>query len=118
MTAADVKKTRRAVGRLTDRQKLDALFFLLIAWLPLRLPIRWRFFRARHFGDCRSDEKGHLIRIRRADFSLMRDCLLHEYAHALTAEEIPNDTDDHSDAWGMNYARVYRVIGAHWDGDF
>lgn len=92
------------------------MFVLLVAWLPLRRPVAWAFFRGPHHGECESTRRGHTIRIRRGAWEAMRDTLVHEYAHALADEACPDSPDPHSDLWGVNYARCYRVLEAHWDG--
>lgn len=110
------RRHKAALHRIDDQRKLDAMFVLLVAWLPLRRPCAWRFFRGPHLDECLSTARGHQIAIKRAKIEQMRDVLLHEYAHALADEACPENPDHHSDLWGVNYARCYRVLEAHWDG--
>jgi hypothetical protein len=115
MTEKQKRKHIAALKRLSTVQKLDALFVLLVAWLPLRRPIRWEFFHGPHLGEY-VFERAHIIRIKKGPFNDMRDTLVHEYAHALADEACPEMEEHHSDLWGVHFARCYRTLEQHWDG--
>jgi len=62
-------------------------------------------------GDCIFKNHRFLIRINsKKAFSERIDTILHEYAHALTWFGA-DCVEDHSDEWGLCYAKLYRA----WD---
>jgi len=51
-----------------------------------------------------------VIEVRRSSTDMMRDTLLHEWAHALTWSVGEQTHTDHSDPWALAYGRCYRII--------
>lgn len=51
-----------------------------------------------------------VIEVRKSLPIVMRDSLLHEWAHALTWAEGQHVPTDHSDSWGLAHARCYRIV--------
>lgn len=62
----------------------------------------------RDFGETINNSKYYLIKINKKDpLRIQKDTLIHEWAHCM----IPwKESPDHSDNWGIVYARVYRTI--------
>lgn len=62
-------------------------------------------------GDGRADR--YLVRITPGnDDQVARDTLYHEWAHTLSWADAEELEEDHCDAWGVAYARVYRAMEA------
>lgn len=66
------------------------------------------------YGSCTAEDSDadgrddiYLIRITPGhEDAVARDTLYHEWAHILSW----NETEEHGDAWGVAYARVYRAM--------
>lgn len=60
-------------------------------------------------GDCQNKEANFLIRINRLlpEHEAI-DTLLHEWAHCIAWDRC--QSDDHCDAWGKAYSRIYRLF--------
>lgn len=97
---------------LTTAQK----WLRTINWLrrefPSRYPVRIRSrILSGCSGDCSFENRRFYIRIDSTkEYSEKIDTLLHEYAHALTWFGAGR-AEDHSDEWGLWYAKLYRA----WD---
>ena len=59
-------------------------------------------------GDCTEITGGFRIRINKDDpLQLQKETLWHEYAHCRAGW---SDKHQHTNAWGKEYARIYRAI--------
>jgi predicted SprT family Zn-dependent metalloprotease len=81
--------------------------------LPVRVYVRDRLGDA--LGDTSLERKGKrpshfVIRIRRASLQVMRDTLLHEWAHAIAWRDGHETVCDHDPEWALAYSRVYQLI--------
>ena len=87
---------------------------LLKKSLPADLPVKIRrvIMPKDAWGDCSLEGDYYLIRVEKnvPDY-LAIDILMHEYAHALSW----NKQDDHSNSWGIAYAKIYRKYLEVWD---
>ena len=101
----------------------DSKWRRLLPWLkrtfPARLPVSVRTVPARVIGEFDGDTdlvgKRFIIRINRnRSYALRFDALIHEHAHALTWDNVPEGCDPHVSEWGVAYARIYRTFWA-WD---
>ena len=96
---------------------VDSKWRRALAWLrrkfPPPRPVRVRRASlppeegSKVFGETVNGGRQYTIKIEgRQSWPLIRDTLLHEWAHILTWNG--NDTDDHGEEWGLQYARIYR----------
>jgi hypothetical protein len=101
---------------MTGLQKVNKT----IKWLRKEFPARIPVYTVQRklvglCGDCtylRNADRFR-IRIHKTDtYRLKLDTVIHEWAHALTWW--PEPADDHSAAWGQEYARIYRAW-IRWD---
>ncbi len=89
-----------------------------IEWLqetfPTSKPVRVQRLARMATGDCLECETYFRIRVpRRERYGIAVDWLHHEWAHAL---EWNDGEPDHSDAWGVAYATIYRADDAREAG--
>lgn len=56
--------------------------------------------RAKHF----------VIEVKRASWQVMKDTLLHEWAHCLAWQEGNEFYEDHGPEWGLAMSRVYQLM--------
>lgn len=99
-------------------RKFHALVALLRKNLPPILPVRV-YLRDRLENDAqgycwlarKNDRPTHFTIqvLRRASWALVKDALLHEWAHALAWSEAHNVVDDHGPEWGLAVSRVYQA---------
>lgn len=96
---------------MTSRQK----WLRTIAWLRREFPAQHKVYvRTKKMKDLwgtASFEKFFLIEIHPdRSLSVKLVMLLHEYAHCLTWFGA-DQKEDHSDEWGLWYAKLYRAFG-------
>lgn len=93
---------RRALNRLKKQQRLLAPARVAVVAIP----------REKHALALTAFERGRfqiaLDQILMDDERQMMEILAHEWAHAVTWD-VP-DHHDHSDFWGIAYARCYRTV--------
>lgn len=78
---------------------------------PTEKPVRIRRAdRIAEHGITEELETYYRITIRREDWRLMLDTLLHEYAHVMVWDK---EKTHHNHEWGKAYARVYRWYANH-----
>lgn len=96
---------------MTSRQK----WLRTIAWLrrefPAQYKVRVRSVKMESYDGDTSWEIAYFhIRINRnKPLSTKLDTLLHEWAHCLTWFGADQE-EDHSDEWGLWYAKIYRAF--------
>lgn len=86
--------------------------------LPCAYPVKLGkpFTRGDDIADTEFTGKSYIIRVREritmeeALASVVRDAIMHEYAHARVWGRLQAMTGDHDGHWGMEYARVYREL--------
>jgi len=87
------------IGDLLQQLALEA---------PTDRPVRVRLGSLRGmFGECSQGRGCYVIRLHSTlPRSIMRETLLHEWAHAMTWHEERH----HGAAWGVNYARLLTLV--------
>lgn len=101
---------------LTSRQRRNWRSYVqaLRDECPAHLPVRVRLVdRPPEWGAgvCHKRPDHYSILIRRTEcWQCMIDSLIHEWAHALHWEPMDETEDDHDSAFGVAFARCYRVI--------
>lgn len=93
----------------------------MLPWLkrefPARYPVSVRRVPRKMLGgdDGECDLTGEQFRIRIAkemQWSLRRDAIIHEHAHAVSWFNDAPEEDPHTAEWGVAYARIYRSMWA------
>jgi len=77
--------------------------------LPQPVSVRRLFISDNLDGDCQFKNNSFLIRINKSlpEHEAI-ECLIHEYAHALSWDKCTND--EHCNEWGKAYSRIYRMF--------
>jgi hypothetical protein len=95
------------------------IFDIFCKHLGIRHPVHLRFIRRLpDYGQCDMDDEDNIVIVinSSAQYTVMVDSLVHEYAHALRMAA-GDQVYGHSDDWGKAYARVYRVYAEHVLGE-
>lgn len=96
------------------REMVSILRAALPPILPVRVYLR-RSVESGAYGACwlvhGSDGRpSHFtIAIRKSSWAVVRDSLLHEWAHAIAWSEAHDVIDDHGPEWGLAMSRVYQA---------
>jgi len=106
---------------MTNHERWRALIHWLRCTFPARYPVavrsldriviegKWRDGDGPYYGSCDLTRGKFHIEVRRnMQFALRCSTVIHEWAHCLTWQGAEADTD-HSNEWGIAYARIYRA---------
>lgn len=100
---------------MTFRQMVAKLRREAPPLLPVRVYVRDRL-AGKAWGCAtlmvceRNKPRRFVIDVRKSSLAMMRDTLLHEWAHALTWAEGADVGTDHGDPWALAYGRCYRIL--------
>lgn len=101
---------------MSDARAIRALARDLRVSVPTLLPVRvkvcdqldaWGYASLR---KTRGRATGFVIELRRCHLQIMRDTLMHEWAHCLAWRE-GDLTEDHGPEWGLAMSAVHTAIG-------
>lgn len=82
--------------------------------LPVRVYVRakldgdWQGATSLRFSGGRPTH--FVIEIRKSVAAVMRDTLMHEWAHAIAWREGHETVCDHDPEWALAYSRVYQIV--------
>ncbi len=98
--------------KLTTAQKWRKTLAWLHRNFPARSPIYIKSKPIKELNGYIQPETGYfqIVIARNQSFNLRIDSLIHEWAHALTWFGAETDIEDHSNEWGMAYARILRTF--------
>jgi len=112
--ATSVERRKIALRGIRD------IFDVFRKHLATSCPVHLRFVRRLpDYGQCDMDDDETNIFIvinSSAQYTVMVDSLIHEYAHALRMD-VGDQVYGHTDDWGKAYARVYRAYAIHVLGE-
>ena len=79
--------------------------------LPCHYPVSIRITNCENSGLYWREGRKLLINIsRQQTYGQKLDALIHEYAHALDRADLKAASDEHNEAWGVYYAKCYKVV--------
>lgn len=99
----------RGIGGLIDRLRAE---------MPPLLPVRV-YVRRALVDECqgttdlrfaRGKPSHFVIEIRRSVRAVMKDTLMHEWAHAIAWHQGHETVCDHDPEWALAYSRVYQLL--------
>ena len=97
----------------TPSDKLREICRRLQGRFRLKKPVRLVVRKMGPDGGCTDGRREYCITIRSdLPYTTQCDTLVHEFAHALVFDE--GGDHEHTDRWGILYARVYRAYLQEW----